>query len=445
MPNYTKVNKIDRNTDLEVLTEEVLKLVGHIPVQKQSEKIEFIKMLVEEDAWITCDCNQTRNIAFPVQGEHTWYFKNHSNNSPHEKDCHIGNKTTIKVNEEDIVVIRPVGEEIFDICKKGRIASGDGSPDSNGEIQRRVRLAKLGRLLLKVMVAANINEESTGVVPDAVTKFKALRKAIGEERYDIDHYIKDILFTDFERFSHKQEEIKNWADNWSSERTEPHAFVLCLITKVTRIDNNYEIEYLVLNDDESGFTNAKFKIFNSYFNSKFKTINGRISLENGGPWIGVFVMRHKEQYKNKPETANYFPVRAFIYPICSVTNLFPVDSNKERETYKKIEDLLDYNRSKNKQVRVRKPLYAEPNTNSNIELDVIHPDFIIDSNKECILEVMGLSETDYVERKIELKKYYEDAGTAFVELDATNDGLQLETEINDKVKTAFLKALGFSK
>ena len=36
MPNYTKVNKIDRNTDLEVLTEEVLKLVGHIPVQKQS-------------------------------------------------------------------------------------------------------------------------------------------------------------------------------------------------------------------------------------------------------------------------------------------------------------------------------------------------------------------------------------------------------------------------
>lgn len=441
LPNYYKVKKHSEHLLSNQLPSELVRLVGNVKVQDAQKKISFIQTLVDEECWLACNCGKKPKYLFPIQREKSFHFRKRNTTDVHDKDCFFNNLKSINFEDSDIVTLPPKHDEIFDLCKKTGVTTPNEDGGGNSSIARTVRLSKLGRLLLRAMTIADLNVLSNTKSESVYQQVDRLVNSFNNIYYDKDHRISDILFTSFDAFSETQRTLTSLEDKWTSQKTEPHGFILTLINKISSIDNGYRIEYFHLDTENNEKIKKSFTIYNSYFKSELKKINGYLSLENSGPWLGLFLIRKTKQYDNKPDSVSYLPVRAFLYPVHSSDNIFPIESGKERQVLSKAISLLNYNKKRGNDCKVEKALYSKPNDDDQVQLQAIQPDFFIKSKSTCVLEVMGIINEDYTLRKKELEKYYKNKGTPFVELDATLESDALDNEINDKVKSAFLYAI----
>lgn len=441
MPSYFKVKKGSESIPSVIVSEKLASLVGNVRIQDSQKKVEFIHNLVDEECWLACNCQDQYKYLFPVMQAKSFHFRRRSVSDFHSPDCHFHKLAGVRYYDGDIVTIPPKETEIFDLCKKSGIANQRDRGDGSDKISREVRLSKLGRLLLYAMSKAGLNIQSNNSEVTVHQQFERLTNSFEEIFYDNSRAISEILFTSFEAFGKTQERLNEMEQCWTSHRTEPHGFVVTLIKRIRRVEKGYKLYYCIFEEGNEQLLESSFTIHQSYFKSRLKMINGYLSLEKGGPWIGIFLIRKTKQYDNNPNTFSFLPVRAFLYPVYSTENLFPIESDKERKVFDEIIRSLNYNKPRNNICRVEKPLFSEPNDDETIELGAIQPDFLIKSESTCVLEVMGLTDYDYRLRKKELEKYYNNKNVLFLELDATSEGNKLQIEIEDKVRSAFRNAI----
>ncbi|MCG6406776.1 hypothetical protein K6U20_19400, partial [Vibrio fluvialis] len=133
----------------------------------------------------------------------------------------------------------------------------------NSSIARTVRLSKLGRLLLHAMTIADLNVLSNTKSESVYQQVDRLVNSFNNIYYDKDHRISDILFTSFDAFSETQRTLTSLEDKWTSQKTEPHGFILTLINKISSIDNGYRIEYFHLDTENNEKIKKSFTIYNS--------------------------------------------------------------------------------------------------------------------------------------------------------------------------------------
>lgn len=442
LPNYYKVKKhLERllsNSNL--LAPDLVHLVGNVKIQDAQKKISFIQDLVDEECWLACNCADKPKYLFPVQREKSFHFRKRNTSDVHDEDCFFNNLKSINFEDSDIVTLPPKHDEIFDLCKKTGVTTPTESRGGDRAIARTVRLSKLGRLLLHAMTIADLNVLSNTKSESVYQQMDKLVKSFEKIHYDKAHSISNILFTSF-NLDEIQSTLTKLEDKWTSQKTEPHGFILTLINKISPKKDGYRIDYVHLDTENNKKVETTFTIYNSYFKSQLKKINGYLSLESSGPWLGLFLIRKTKQYDNNPNSVRFLPVRAFLYPVHSSDNLFPIESEKERQVLSKAISFLNYNKDKGNNCKIEKALYSQPNDDDQVQLRAIQPDFFIHSNSTCVLEVMGIINEDYTLRKKELEKYYKNKNTPFVELNATLNSEALNKEINDKVKNAFFKAI----
>lgn len=443
LPNYYKVKKHSEHllSNSNLLASDLVRLVGNVKIQDAQKKISFIQDLVDEECWLACNCADKPKYLFPVQREKSFHFRQRNTSDVHNKDCFFNNLKSIKFEDSDIFTLPPKHNEIFDLCKKAGVTTPTESKGGVSSIARTVRLNKLGRLLLHAMTIANLNILSTTKSESVYQQMDNLVKSFEKIHYDKDHSVSNILFTSFNAFNETQSTLTKLEDKWASQKTEPHGFILTLINKISPTKNGYCIDYVHLDTEKNKKVEKSFTIYNSYFKSELKKINGYLSLESSGPWLGLFLIRKTKQYDNKPDSVSFLPVRGFLYPVHSSENLFPIESGKERQVLSKAISFLNYNKGKGNNCKIEKALYSQPNDDDQVQLHAIQPDFFIQSNSTCVLEVMGIINEDYTLRKKELEKYYKNKKTPFIELNATLNSEALNKEINDKVKNAFFKAI----
>lgn len=443
LPNYYKVKKNSAQllSEINRLATDQVRLVGNVKIQDTQKKISFVESLVDEECWLACDCAGEPKYLFPVQREKSFHFRKRNTDDVHDEDCLFNHLKSIRFEDSDIITLPPKNGEIFDLCKKTGVSTSTESKDGVNSIRRTVRLSKLGRLLLHAMSLADLNVLSNTKSENVYQQMDKLAKSFEKIRYDKAHSISDILFTSFNDFHKVQGKLTTLESKWTSQKTEPHGFVLALINNISSTENGYSINYSHLDTQKHQKVEKSFTIFNSYFKSELKKINGYLSLEGSGPWLGLFLIRKTKQYDNKPNSVHFLPVRGFLYPVHSSDNLFPIESGKERKVLSKAISLLNYNKGKGNNCKIEKALYSLPNDDDQVQLHAIQPDFFIQSKSTCILEVMGIINEDYTLRKKELEKYYKNKNIPFIELNATLDSEALNREISDKVKTTFLRAI----
>jgi len=135
------------------------------------------------------------------------------------------------------------------------------------------------------------------------------------------------------------------------------------------------------------------------------------------------------------------PSKGVAQPIFEQENLYPVDSDQERKTYRKLLSIADYYRKRGGVMLIEKPVRGR-NTNCGI----CRPDFIVwdeirpAPEHTIIIETMGFDSDEYRERKARTTVIMREIGNTLIEDDRT--GGKTDQSADDYLFTETMNALG---
>lgn len=160
-------------------------------------------------------------------------------------------------------------------------------------------------------------------------------------------------------------------------------------------------------------------------------VQGKVTMPGAGT-CGPYVMIGLITFDNVLGEA--IISQAYLQPALGYEDLYPVDSQLERDTFSLLRDVAIKNKWSGS---IIKPIYDE-----KIGTDTCRPDFIIEmkgSPNKLIIETMGYDSDDYLERKERTHKIMECLGTVVSHRPGDND-----EELVEKVESFMRAELGKS-
>lgn len=342
----------------------------------------YVGGLKTKGYWLACGCkgNSLREapILFPQDGRGGMKLVRNYSRPDHNLNCPFNRPrrtdteapslaTRARVAEFGIVKIRPLSDSANPTRKNGvrRQRSSDATVPS------------LARMLFTLFEHANLNRITPGASRNVSADKEALRNAFPQffldraRRLPVSRHTV-TSFAQLEKL--KRGLLASRSSTWP-DKLVPQGFVIDQLEDV-EFEEDTDVKWLV-----------------PTYGDKIP-VHGSLLLPGAGT-VGPYVVIALVALL--PEESVPTIARAYVHPIHSLGELFPVDSGLERETF----DIL-----KRKQWQFRKAGSPFDIVKPLLDIDApdgvrVRPDFILERSLwSCIIETMGYVDQDYRERKL---------------------------------------------
>lgn len=364
------------------------------PAEKQLAEV-VLRSMRDHDLWLSCGCRATaedRPLDTAGYREGTLYLRNFS--GEHSSDCPLyrskrgddsagqgGGRRTAGAVRIDFRSFLPRDDN-------GARITGPTKTDSHGKDKTsRRRIPALARLLLTLIEAAGLNRIEPVYPQPGQTKTQALNavKLVTEmEHFAQGRPLSEIVFFDpwlkQERLDVRMRELEGEGKAWPAGRARTFYQIL-FSEQVTQ--------------DEVVF---KSKFGETIFRpEKRVSINGEVDGHREKYWVILMYRRN--------DAGTVVCRDAYAHALFDYACPVPVDSNLERETINSIMTGGKWLQSSGYELSLNKPLF-----DITVDLDgekrFVLPDFLLTvkhpgrgRTSELVIETMGYTDDDYVERK----------------------------------------------
>lgn len=362
--------------------------------EKQLAEV-VLRSMRDHDLWLSCGCRATaedRPLDTAGYLEGTLYLRNFS--GEHSSDCPLyrskrgddgagqgGGRRTAGAVRIDFRSFLPRDEN-------GARISGPTKTDSHGKDKTsRRRIPALARLLLTLIEAAGLNRIGPVYPQPGRTKMQvleAVKQVTKNEHFAQGRPLSEIVFFDpwlkQERLDARMRELENEGKAWPAGRAR--TFYQILFSEQ-------------LTQDEVVF---KSKFGETIFRpEKRVSINGEVDGHREKYWVILMYRRN--------DAGTVVCRDAYAHALFDYACPVPVDSNLERETINSIMTGGKWLQSLGYELSLNKPLF-----DITVDLDgekrFVLPDFLLTvkhpgwgRTSELVIETMGYTDDDYVERK----------------------------------------------
>lgn len=380
---------------------------GHVDSLAEKQLAEAVlRSMRDHDLWLSCGCRTTaedRPLNTASNRDGTLFLVNFS--GEHSSDCPLyrskrgddgtgqgGGRRTAGAVRVDFRSFLPRDDN-------GARISGPARTDSHGKDKTsRRRIPALARLLLTLIEAAELNRIDPVYPQPGHTKTQALNavKLVTEmEHFAQGRPLSEIVFFDpwlkQDRLDARMRELENEGKAWPAGRARTFYQIL-FSEQVTQ--------------DEVVFT-SKFgeTVFRP---EKRVSINGEVNGHREKYWVILMYRRN--------DAGTVVCRDAYAHALFDYACPVPVDSNLERETINSIMTGGKWLQSSGYELSLNKPLF-------DITVDVdgeerfVLPDFLLTvkhlgrgRKSELVIETMGYTDDDYVERKASQHKSMRELG-----------------------------------
>lgn len=354
-----------------------------------------LRSMRDQDLWLSCDCKSTTeerplNTAKNLEG--TLFLVNfsgeHSNNCPLHRSKRADDNTGPGGSRRNPGAMRIDFRSFLPRDDRGARISVPGNTDNHGadKISRR-RIPALARLLLTLIDAAELNRIDP-VYPQPVrTKTQAINavKLVTElEHFAQGRPLSEIIFFDpwlkQNRLEARMQKLETDGKSWPAGRARTFYQIL-FSEHVTQ--------------DEVVFSNQYGPTV--FRPEKRVSINGEVDGHRGKYWV---ILMYQRNDSGAVVCRDAYAHALFDY-VCPV----PVDSNLERATVTSIITAGKWLQSSGYEISLNKPLF-DIKVLVEQEEGFVLPDFMLTvkhpgrmRTTELVIETMGYTDDDYVERK----------------------------------------------
>ncbi|WP_368927341.1 hypothetical protein [Serratia marcescens] len=362
--------------------------------EKQLAEV-VLRSMRDHDLWLSCGCRATaedRPLDTAGYLEGTLYLRNFS--GEHSSDCPLyrskrgddgagqgGGRRTAGAVRIDFRSFLPRDDN-------GARISGPTKTDSHGKDKTsRRRIPALARLLLTLIEAAGLNRIEPVYPQPGRTKMQvleAVKQVTKNEHFAQGRPLSEIVFFDpwlkQERLDARMRELEKEGKAWPAGRARTFYQIL-FSEQVTQ--------------DEVVF---KSKFGETIFRpEKRVSINGEVDGHREKYWVILMYRRN--------DVGSVVCRDAYAHALFDYACPVPVDSNLERETINSIMTGGKWLQSSGYELSLNKPLF-----DITVDLDgekrFVLPDFLLTvkhpgrvKTSELVIETMGYTDDDYVERK----------------------------------------------
>ncbi len=407
-------------------TEEVLAL-QHVFIEKEYDNKDSDIALSLADTirgkvWLSCACNPT-NAALMTIGlseKNHFYLQRMNSRGAHQKECPFGQTKTAYFDIASVT--EPFkAKKILGLCRRGKInETNDQKANKNTRRRASIPMYKLSRLLYSLIELSELNIID-GHFPASYDYHKNFEKLI-EKTKDFFLDKKISLKNFFWKFPNIDEMVQrlNAAYYWP-KTSRPHAVCVAIAQRIQENKIYFFKESL----------EVKIK-------GEIKQSSGYLT-ENSGPFLVIFVVTDTEE-----EAGIFLPRQAFYVPTYSGNTFLPVDSTYERKVLSQLIAIVQNCKKLGYHVTIKKPLFIEKKV-INGDLQFYKPDFEIQTPTLPIyIEVMGLNDEAYKERKKKTIACMEEAGKVVI-FDATDSNnfdqnlRELKAKLESLIKQSYNK------
>jgi len=330
--------------------------------------------------WILCDCDQEKEVLMTVVRREggLMYLARLHRYDPHHDSCPFKTNNAYQTPGKQ-ARSRPINlKKNLDFFKKGELIENKDNthtPRSKHQSSGGKRQSKLSRLMYTMLFNAGLSEYSLDY-PPITEQYKAIRKAMD----DTSIANKLAFNTCFWTHPHGLTSINERLNKLSYKflpKASPHGFGLFIADKV-------DVSELYLTSSEG--------LISLSIEGELMAVSGRMS-KTDGPFLCMVA------FSDCINENEFVAINAYVTPVASRRHLMPMDSRYERLVFNQLMQKLQYYwQAQKKKVIIEKPLFDRVDK-YNQEVRV-RPDFILKiDNRQCVLEVGGSHEDDYLSRK----------------------------------------------